>query len=106
MGNISFLHFGIPVIVTPFLGDQFDWAVRVSDAGVGVQLLLHQWTSSYLKQSVKMIENGGYRKRAEKMSVLMRRAGGAQKAADLVELYATYKCHTKTKTKTKRLATP
>ena len=84
------LYFGIPVIVIPFLGDQFDWAVRVSDAGVGVQLLLHQWTSSYLKQSVKMIENGGYRERAEKMSVLLRRAGGAQKAADLVELYATY----------------
>ena len=84
------LYFGISIIVIPFLGDQFDWAVRVSDAGVGVQLLLHQWTSSYLKQSVKMIENGGYRERAEKMSVLMRRAGDAQKAADLVELYATY----------------
>ena len=39
---------------------------------------------------MKKIENGGYRERAEKMSVLMRRAGGAQKAADLVELYATY----------------
>ena len=49
------LYFGIPIIVIPFLGDQFDWAVRVSDAGVGVQLLLHQWTSSYLKQSVNVV---------------------------------------------------
>ena len=84
------LYFGIPIIVIPVLGDQFDWAIRVSDAGVGVQLLPHQLTSSFLKQSIKTIENGGYRKKAVKMSVLMKRAGGVRKAADLVELYGTY----------------
>ena len=47
------LYFGIPIIVIPVLGDQFDWAIRVSDAGVGVQLLPHQLTSSFLKQSIK-----------------------------------------------------
>ena len=84
------LYFGIPIIVIPVLGDQFDWAIRVSDAGVGVQLLPHQLTSSFLKQSIKTIENGGYNEKAVKMSVLMKRAGGVRKAADLVELYGTY----------------
>ena len=84
------LYLGIPIIVIPVLGDQFDWAIRVSDAGVGVQLLPHQLTSSFLKQSIKTVENGGYREKAVKMSVLMKRAGGVRKAADLVELYGTY----------------
>ena len=84
------LYFGIPIIVIPAYGDQFDWAIRVSDAGVGVQLLPHQLTSSFLKQSIKTIENGGYNEKAVKMSVLMKRAGGVRKAADLVELYGTY----------------
>ena len=84
------LYFGIPIIVVPGMGDQFDWAVRVSDAGVGLQLLPHQVTSIALRDCIRRIDNDGYHKRAEKMSVLMKRGGGVKRAAELVEFYGTY----------------
>ncbi|XP_011406490.1 PREDICTED: UDP-glucuronosyltransferase 2B33-like [Amphimedon queenslandica] len=84
------LYFGIPIIVIPGMGDQFDWAVRVSDAGVGLQLLRHEVTSRGLRDSIRRIDNDGYHKRAEKMSVLMKRGGGVKRAAELVEFYGTY----------------
>ena len=84
------LYFGIPIIVIPKMADQFDWAVRVSDAGVGLQLLPHQVTSIALRDCIRRIDNDGYHKRAEKMSVLMKRGGGVKRAAELVEFYGTY----------------
>ena len=87
------LYFGIPIIVIPGMGDQFDWAVRVSDAGVGLQLLSHQVTSGGLRDSIRRIDNDGYHKRAEKMSVLMKRGGGVKRGAELVEFYGTYGYH-------------
>ena len=81
------LYYGVPLIVIPQFADQFDWAAMVEHSGVGVQLKPHQVTSQTIKKSIETIESGGYRERAQKMSQIMKRAGGVDKAADLVEFY-------------------
>ena len=81
------LYYGVPLIVIPQCCDQLDWAVRVEHSGVGVQLKLHQMTSQTIKESIETIESGKYHEKAQKMSQIMKRAGGVDKAADLVEFY-------------------
>lgn len=85
------LYHGVPGILIPFVNDQFDWSVRVEDAGVGIQLLPHQVTSSSIKDSIQRIKSTGeYHKKASLLSVLMRRAGGTNEAVELIEFYATH----------------
>ena len=81
------LYYGVPLIVIPQFGDQFDWAAMVEHSGVGIQLKPHQVTSQTIKKSIETIESGEYHKKAQKMSQIMKRAGGVDKAADLVEFY-------------------
>ena len=81
------LYYGVPCIILPQFVDQFDWGVRVADAGVGVQLLPHEVTSSSIKETIVRIEAGEYPNKAQKMKMIMRRGGGVTKAADLVEYY-------------------
>ena len=81
------LYYGVPLIVIPQFADQFDWAAMVEHSGVGVQLKPHQVTSQTIKKSIQTIESGGYREKSQKMSQIMKRAGGVDKAADLVEFY-------------------
>jgi glucuronosyltransferase len=82
------LYYGIPCINLPHLGDQYDWAVRVADAGVGINLnTSHIESSTIIKEAIEEIESGDYRSKADKMKIIMRRGGGAKKAADLVEYY-------------------
>ena len=81
------LYYGVPLIIIPQCCDQLDWAIRVEHSGVGVQLKPHQVTSQTIKKSIQTIESGGYREKAQKMSQIMKRAGGVDKAADLVEFY-------------------
>ena len=81
------LYYGVPLIVIPQFGDQAAWAAMVEHSEVGVQLKPHQVTSQTIKESIETIESGEYHKKAQKMSQIMKRAGGVDKAADLVEFY-------------------
>ena len=81
------LYYGVPLIVIPQFGDQFDWAAMVEHSGVGLQIKPHQVSSQTIKKSIKTIESGEYHKKAQKMSQIMKKAGGVDKAADLVEFY-------------------
>ena len=85
------LIFGIPCIVIPHVhvSDQYDWAVRVVDAEVGLSIPYTQVTSSNIRESIDTIQSSDeYHINAQKMSLLMKSAGGVKKAADLVELYS------------------
>ena len=81
------LYYGVPLIVIPQFSDQFDWAAMVEHSGVGLQIKCHQVSSQTIKKSIQTIESGEYHKKAQKMSQIMKRAGGVDKAADLVEFY-------------------
>ena len=81
------LYYGVPLIVIPLVSDQLEWAAKVEHSGVGVRLKLHQMTSQNIRESIETIESGEYHKKAQKMSQIMKRAGGVDKAADLVEFY-------------------
>ena len=61
-----------------------NWAAH---SEVGVQLKPHQMTSQTIKKCIEIIESGGYHEKSQKMSQIMKRAGGVDKAADLVEFY-------------------
>ena len=84
------LYYGVPLLVLPQFGDQSDWAAMVMQSGVGLQLKLHQVTSQTIKESIETIESGEYHEKAQKMSQIMKRAGGVDKAADLVEFYVNF----------------
>lgn len=84
------LRFGVPCIVVPQIGDQHDWAKRVVQAGVGLQIpRFYLITSTVIKESIEKIESGDYRDKANKMKLIMEKAGGVGKARELIEFYAT-----------------
>ena len=66
------------------LFDQLDWAAKIVHSGVSVQLKPHQVTYQTIKITIETIK---YHKKTQKMSQIMKRAGGVDKAADLVEFY-------------------
>ena len=39
------LYYGVPLIIVPQIANKLDWAARVEQSGVGVQLKPHQTTS-------------------------------------------------------------
>ena len=84
------LYYEVPLLVLSQFGDQSDWAAMVMQSGVGLQLKLHQVTTQIIKKSIETIESGEYREKAQKMSQIMKRAGGVDKAADLVEFYVDF----------------
>ena len=82
------LYFGVPLIVLPQFGDQFDRATEVENAGVGIKLLSHQVTPTAIKEGIDKLNSGEYHVNAQRMKAIMRNAGGVNKAADLVEFYS------------------
>lgn len=45
LGTIESVHCGVPVLVTPFYGDQFLNAVALENRGMGLSLLFDQLTA-------------------------------------------------------------
>ena len=63
-------------------------AARVQYWKLGIQLDHGTITASTLKESILKIESGPYRSNAEKMSIIMKNAGGVKRAVELIEFYA------------------
>ena len=84
------LYCGLPMVVIPFAFDQYEVASRVHYQGLGVRLFEHEVTEASVASALTaaMTTGGGYRERAGKVSKLFKFAGGARRAADLVEHYA------------------
>ena len=87
-GVTETLYNGVPIIVIPYGGDQHGNAARVQAVGAGIGLKQSQLTAKVIKDSIEAIEVGHYRREAQKMRKLFIKAGGVDKASDLVELYA------------------
>ena len=88
---------GLPVICTPHFFDHFEVGARIFSANVGfplygvMDLLLGRVkiTAEVITSAIKSIaENKMYSEQAQKMQKMYSFAGGAKRAADLVEFYA------------------
>ena len=79
---------GVPIIGSPIAVDQFANCACVHNQGLGV--CLHgagNITSDLLQRSIKEIERGSYRETIRKLNIVLKEAGGVERAADLIEHY-------------------
>ena len=82
------LYFQVPIICIPFWYDQFSWANRVRDQGLGLVLYSHEISGESIAISLYQLQQSHYKQRLVKISRILREAGGAVKAANLIEYYA------------------
>ena len=82
------LYFQVPIICIPFWYDQFSWANKIRDQGLGVVIQAKDVSAERVTESICEIERGDYKERAVRVSKILRQAGGSTRAADLVEFYA------------------
>jgi UDP:flavonoid glycosyltransferase YjiC (YdhE family) len=82
------LHAGTPIVGIPLLAEQRDMAVRVADAGLGVRIDKRRLTAEELRADVlRMLRDaeGEFRVALPRMQRDLARAGGVERAADLIE---------------------
>ena len=78
---------GVPVLVLPFTAEQRANSVRVHSSGVGISLNPSELTAAKVFESLKQIDSDVYREAVRKLQKVYTQAGGAERAADLVEFY-------------------
>jgi len=85
-GTISHaLRMEVPLIAVP-TWDHEDNAQRIVQAGAGISIPSNKCTPERLRQAVQtVLDDPSYRKNAQRMSRHMRRPGGADRAAELIE---------------------
>ncbi len=77
---------GVPLVVAPIRDDQTVLAARVDELGAGVRLRFDRTTADDLRHAItSVLIDPGYRTRAARLQHSLRIAGGARKAADLLE---------------------
>ena len=88
MGGVSeALYLSIPLIVMPCAADQFAIAIRVQHAGAGFYLDKNGLTAEKVRIAIETVSSPKYKKAAEKLRKIFIQAGGAERAADVVEFY-------------------
>ncbi len=82
------IYYGVPVIAIPFGLDQPLVSARVQQLKLGTQIYSSDMTAERVGESILTLEGEGYRARVEKQSKIFRFAGGARRAANILEHYA------------------
>lgn len=83
---ITALDAGTPVVVVPTGWDHTENAQRVVDAGVGVRLDPRRCTPRRLRTAIRrVLDDPSFKQNVGKVRRALRSAGGAPKAADLLE---------------------
>ena len=73
------------------MAGQREMAVRVQDAGVGVALNKSTFTPEELRRAVvRVLEDNSFRRPIPALQSLFKLAGGAERAADLIEHFTTF----------------
>jgi zeaxanthin glucosyltransferase len=86
---VESLSNGVPMVAIPIANDQPGVAARIAWTGTGEVITLGQLTSSRLQTAVqRVLTEDAYKQNAVKLQAAMRRAGGASRAADIVERVA------------------
>ncbi|ROO60642.1 polyene glycosyltransferase [Micromonospora sp. Llam0] len=80
------VHFGQPMLLTPFWLDCYDIAARAVDAGVGLALDDPPTVDpdEVAGKLLRLLSEDGFRQRSRYWGEQSRRAGGAERAADLL----------------------
>lgn len=79
------LTHGLPMVVVPIAYDQSHVAGRVVRVGAGLRLNFNRFKARHLKEAVvEILSNAGFRDAAREISGSFNRAGGTEKAADLL----------------------
>lgn len=80
------LHFGVPIVAVPFLGDQLVTGRLVEEAEVGERLSVQRLTAADFAEVVRrLVSEERYTRAALRVGSLGRLAGGARAAADAIE---------------------
>ncbi|HEX3681449.1 MAG TPA: glycosyltransferase [Bryobacteraceae bacterium] len=80
------LLFGVPMIALPITHDQPAIAARVAASGAGEVIPMKKLRAAALRESVQRVSRAAnYRTRARELSESIRRAGGVERAATIVE---------------------
>ena len=82
------LHSGVPLIIPSGMIEQRGNAGRVHHHRLGIHLDRDRLTAEQIYQSISEIDSGDYRQNVAKIQKVFRQAGGAKRAADLVEFYS------------------
>ncbi|PSB01522.1 glycosyltransferase [Merismopedia glauca] len=81
------LFAGTPIVGIPMFADQFDMAMRVKDAGVGLFVDKLAFTVSELRGAIEQVlSNSSFLKPIPALQASFRQAGGVSRAADIIEL--------------------
>ncbi|MEN9221425.1 MAG: glycosyltransferase [Thermostichus sp. BF3_bins_97] len=81
---------GTPIVGIPMFADQLDMALRVQDAGVGLILDKHSFTSEALQAAIERVLNEPtFTQPIPNLQNTFFRAGGVTAAADLIEVEAS-----------------
>jgi len=54
------LQAGVPQIVRPGFGDQFDISARIKKLGCGIEMAVNSFTTNQLKEAIKLVSNESY----------------------------------------------
>ena len=81
------LYNSLPVICVPYAFDQFEVGSKLSAAGAGVSLNSATAKPETITDSIHRIVSDNYAENASRISRMYKFAGGAKRAADLVEFY-------------------
>lgn len=85
------LFAGTPIVGIPLLADQYDMALRVVDAGVGVLLEKQRFHAADLHARIDdVLRHDCYRGAIPAIQSSFRLAGGVRRAADLIEHVAAF----------------
>jgi MGT family glycosyltransferase len=80
------LAYGVPLVVTPIRDDQSVVAQQVVNTGAGIRLKFGRFTAAELREAVwSVIEKKEFREAAGQIARSFANAGGARRAADLLE---------------------
>lgn len=77
---------GTPIVGIPMMAGQRDMAVRVQDAGVGLAVNKSTFTPEELRSAVlRVLQDDSFRRPLPALQSSFKLAGGARRAADLIE---------------------
>jgi len=82
---------GTPIVGIPMMAGQREMAVRVQDAGVGLTLNKSTFTAGELRSALlRVLHDESFRRPLPALQSMFKLAGGARRAADLIEHFAAF----------------
>jgi MGT family glycosyltransferase len=84
--TLECLNNGVPMVAIPVANDQPGVAARIAWAGAGEAVPLKKLNVSKLRVAVeKVLTESSYKQNALRLQEAIKRAGGVQRAADIIE---------------------